>query len=80
MPVHIGTYTAHVGMTIVITSLFFDILDHWAMLVAFFAMMAYLLLFRLTIPYALVRAEPRALAPAAAARPSTSTPAPCARW
>jgi CBS domain containing-hemolysin-like protein len=58
MPVHIGTYTAHMGMTIVITALFLEYLDHWAMMVAFLAMMAYLLLFRLTVPYALVRANP----------------------
>jgi putative hemolysin len=58
MPVHIGTYTAHMGMTIVITALFLELLDHWAMLVAFLAMMAYLLLFRLTVPYSLVRRNP----------------------
>jgi len=58
MAVHIGTYTAHMGMTIVITALFLELLDHWAMLVAFLAMMAYLLLFRLTVPYALVRGTP----------------------
>ena len=46
------------GMTIVITALFLEYLDHWAMLVAFLAMMAYLLLFRLTVPYALVRGNP----------------------
>ena len=58
MPVHIGTYTAHVGMTIIITALFLDLLAHWAMLVAFGAMVVYLLLFRLTVPYALVRSNP----------------------
>jgi len=58
MPVHIGTYTAHMGMTIVITALFLEYLDHWAMMVAFLAMMGYLLLFRLTVPYALVRGNP----------------------
>ena len=58
MPVHIGTYTAHVGMTIIITALFLDLLAHWAMLVAFAAMVIYLLLFRLTVPYALVRSNP----------------------
>ncbi len=25
MPVHLGTYTAHIGMTVIITSLFFDV-------------------------------------------------------
>jgi putative hemolysin len=58
MAVHMGTYTAHMGMTIVITALFLEYLDHWAMMVAFLAMMAYLLLFRLTVPYALVRSNP----------------------
>ena len=59
MPVHLGTYTAHVGMTVIITSLLFRLLDHWAMLAAFGVMMAYLLLFRLSVPYILVRAGPR---------------------
>jgi putative hemolysin len=58
MPVHMGTFTAHAGMTVVITSLFLDHLAHWAMLVAFVAMIVYLLLFRLTLPYALVRRDP----------------------
>ncbi len=58
MPIHIGTYTAHVGMTVVITSLFLEHLEHWAMLVAFTAMLGYLLVFRLTVPYALVRRNP----------------------
>ena len=58
MPVHLGTYTAHVGMTVIITSLAFRLVDHWAMLVAFGIMMAYLLLFRVSMPYALVRQDP----------------------
>jgi CBS domain containing-hemolysin-like protein len=58
MPVHMGTYTAHVAMTIIITSLFLDLLDRWAMLVAFAAMVGYLVLFRLMLPYALVRRSP----------------------
>src|SRR5258708_23727592 len=58
MPIHMGTYTAHVGMTVVITSLFLEHLAHWAMLVAFLAMVAYLLVFRLSVPYALVRRNP----------------------
>jgi putative hemolysin len=58
MPVHIGTYTAHVGMTVIITAVFLDVLAHWATLLAFAAMVVYLLLFRLTVPYALVRANP----------------------
>lgn len=58
MPVHMGTYTAHVAMTVVLTSLFLDLLAHWAMLVAFGFMIIYLLVCRLSIPYALVRRNP----------------------
>jgi CBS domain containing-hemolysin-like protein len=58
MPVHLGTYTAHVGMTVIITSLAFRLIDHWAMLAAFGVMMAYLLLFRVSVPYVLVRQDP----------------------
>ena len=58
MAVHLGTYTAHVGMTVIITSLVFRQLDHWAMLAAFGVMMAYLLLFRVSVPYILVRHDP----------------------
>ena len=58
MPVHLGTYTAHVGMTVIITSLAFRLVDHWAMLTAFGIMMAYLLLFRASLPYGLVRQDP----------------------
>ncbi len=60
MPVHLGTYTAHVGMTVIITSLAFRLVDHWAMLTAFGIMMAYLLLFRLSMPYIFVRQDPEA--------------------
>jgi CBS domain containing-hemolysin-like protein len=58
MPLHMGTYTAHVGMTVVITSMLLDRMAGWAMLVAFLSMVGYLLLFRLTLPYALVRRNP----------------------
>jgi CBS domain containing-hemolysin-like protein len=58
MPVHLGTYTAHVAMTVIIASLFYDLLTHWAMLVAFAAMMAYLLLVRVSVPYLLVAQDP----------------------
>ncbi len=58
MPVHLGTYTAHIGMTVIITSLLFDVVTHWAMLAAFAAMMAYLLLFRVSVPYILVHHDP----------------------
>jgi CBS domain containing-hemolysin-like protein len=58
MPVHLGTYTAHVGMTVIVTSLFYDVLVHWAMLAALGAMMAYLLLFRVSVPYIFVHRDP----------------------
>jgi magnesium and cobalt transporter len=58
MPIHMGTYTAHVAMTVVITAIFFGQLRAWAMVVAFLAMVIYLLLFRLTVPYAVVRRNP----------------------
>ena len=61
MPVHLGTYTAHVGMTVIITSMVFRLLDHWAMLAAFGVMMGYLLLFRVSLPYILVRQNPEAV-------------------
>jgi len=58
MPVHIGTFTAHAAMTVILGALFLDWISHWAMLVAFLSMVIYLLLFRLTLPYALVRRNP----------------------
>jgi CBS domain containing-hemolysin-like protein len=58
MPIHMGTYTAHVGMTVVIASMLLERLEGWAMLVAFLSMVGYLLTFRLTLPYALVRRNP----------------------
>jgi CBS domain containing-hemolysin-like protein len=58
MPIHIGTFTAHTAMTVLLAAIFLDSLQHWAMLVAFLAMVIYLLLFRLTLPYALVRRQP----------------------
>jgi putative hemolysin len=58
MPVHLGTYTAHVGMTVLITSLLFDLAARWAVVAAFATMMAYLLLFRLSVPYVAVRRDP----------------------
>jgi len=58
MPVHMGTYTAHMSMTLVIASLFLALDARWALVVAFLAMMIYLLVFRLTVPYALVRRNP----------------------
>jgi putative hemolysin len=60
IPAHLGTYTAHVGMTVIITSLAFRLVDQWAMLTAFGLMMAYLLLFRVSMPYMLVRQDPEA--------------------
>lgn len=58
MPVHLGTYTAHVGMTVMITTLLLDYIGPWAALIAFTTMVVYLLVFRLTVPYALVRRNP----------------------
>jgi CBS domain containing-hemolysin-like protein len=58
MPIHMGTYTAHVGMTVLIASMLYDLASRWAMLIAFVMMVAYLLVFRLTLPYALVRRNP----------------------
>lgn len=60
MPVHIGTYTAHVAMTVTVTSLLLGLMDHhdWALIVSFAIMLVYLLIFRLTVPYALVRRNP----------------------
>ncbi len=60
MPVHIGTYTAHVLMTVTITSLLLGIVDQhdWALITSFGIMLVYLLVFRLTTPYALVRRNP----------------------
>jgi magnesium and cobalt exporter, CNNM family len=58
MPVHMGTYTAHVAMTVVITSIFLNLLSHWALLLAFLVMVGYLIVFRLAAPYALVRRNP----------------------
>ncbi|MEO8499905.1 MAG: hemolysin family protein [Vicinamibacteria bacterium] len=58
MPIHIGTYTAHVAMTVLVTVLLLDLLSHWAMLVALVTMVIYLLVFRLTLPYAIARRGP----------------------
>jgi CBS domain containing-hemolysin-like protein len=58
MPVHMGTYTAHVAMTVLLTSMLLDSLQRWAILVAFLVMVSYLVVFRLTMPYALVRRHP----------------------
>jgi len=58
MPIHIGTYTAHVAMTVLVTALLLDLLKQWAMLVALVSMVLYLLLFRLTLPYAIARRGP----------------------
>ncbi len=60
MPAHFGTYTAHIGMTVIITSMVFHLLEHWAMLAAFGLMMGYLLLFRVSLPYILIRRSPEA--------------------
>jgi putative hemolysin len=58
MPIHIGTYTAHVAMTVLLTVLLLDLLHQWSMLVALVTMLIYLLIFRLTLPYAIARRGP----------------------
>ncbi len=58
LPIHIGTYTAHVAITVLITAIFLARLQHWAIVVAFGVMVIYLLLLRLTLPYSLVRRNP----------------------
>lgn len=60
MPIQMGTYMAHVVMTALITAALLDYLQHWALAVAMLVMVIYLLLFRLTLPYALVRRSPEA--------------------
>jgi CBS domain containing-hemolysin-like protein len=59
MPIHMGTYTAHVIMTVIITMLLIsDHLHVWALGATVGFMVLYLLLFRLTIPYSLVWRNP----------------------
>jgi len=58
MPVHMGTYTAHLAMTVLLISLLLDALGEWAMPAAFLFMIVYLLLFRLSVPYTFVRRNP----------------------
>jgi CBS domain containing-hemolysin-like protein len=58
MPVHVGAYTAHVAMTVIIASRLFEVITHWSTLVTFFLMLGYLLFFRLSLPYLLVRRAP----------------------
>jgi CBS domain containing-hemolysin-like protein len=58
MPVHMGTYTAHVAMTVVILALLLEHPHIWTLAAGFGFMVLYLLLFRLTLPYSLVRRSP----------------------
>jgi putative hemolysin len=58
MPIQMGTYMAHVMMTALMTAVLLNPLQHWALAVAILVMVIYLLLFRLTVPYALVRKNP----------------------
>ncbi len=59
MPIHMGTYTAHVIMTVIITMLLTsDHLHVWALGATVGFMVLYLLLFRLTLPYSLVWRNP----------------------
>lgn len=58
MPIHMGTYTAHMVMTVIITMLLTDHFHPWALAGAVGFMIVYLLLFRLTLPYSLVWRNP----------------------
>jgi CBS domain containing-hemolysin-like protein len=58
MPIHMGTYTAHVAMMGIITMLLIDHFHPWALLGAVGFMILYLLLFRLALPYSLVWRNP----------------------
>jgi magnesium and cobalt exporter, CNNM family len=58
MPIHMGTYTAHVVMTVIITMLLTSHFHPWALAGAVGFMILYLLLFRLTLPYSLVWRNP----------------------
>jgi len=58
MPVHMGTYTAHVAMTVLLTALLLDALGQWTLPVVFLFMVVYLLVFRLSMPYTFVRRNP----------------------
>lgn len=58
MPLQIGTYTTHVGLTVILSSALFGVFGHWATLASFLVMMGYLFVFRLTVPYLLVRRNP----------------------
>ena len=58
MPVHMGTYTAHVAMTVLLTALLLDAFGQWTLPVVFLFMVVYLLVFRLSMPYTFVRRNP----------------------
>jgi putative hemolysin len=60
MPIHMGTYTAHVIMTVILTMLLTEHghIHPWALAGAVGFMVLYLLLFRLTLPYSLVWRNP----------------------
>src|SRR3989442_2056634 len=58
MPVHMGTYTAHVAMAVLLISLLLDAMVQWAMPAAFLFMIVYLLGFRFSGPYTFVRRIP----------------------
>jgi putative hemolysin len=58
MPIHMGAFVAHVSMTLILAFLLMDVIAQWALLWAFVVMVAYLLVFRLALPYSLVRRAP----------------------
>jgi CBS domain containing-hemolysin-like protein len=82
-------------MTVILVAMLLDVLGRWAVLVAFGIMVAYLLLIRLWLPYALVRRSPerslmvllpmfhvyaRALSPLVAALRQRATGEPAPSW
>ncbi len=58
MPIHMGAFLAHVSMTVILAFLLLDVWAHWALLTAFAVMVTYLFIFRLALPYSLVRRTP----------------------
>jgi putative hemolysin len=58
MPIHMGTYTAHVVMSVIITMLLTEHFHPWALAGTVGFMILYLLLFRLALPYSLVWKSP----------------------
>ena len=58
MPIHLGTYTAHVGMTAVLTWLLHDALGRGAVLAAVGVMLVYLPVGRMWLPWSMTGRNP----------------------